>query len=111
VHRGNLLELRQPVVGDLAAHQHFGQNANGVRAAGQRRIGHRAHQPDIGPAIDQSQPGCGNRRAQRASLGYECWIGSESRSAENGHAAKRLFGGCHGHFRITARSRFYSRPR
>ena len=116
VHGGHQFEPGQPGVLQLAAGQHRGQHANHLGASGQRRIGHRAHQSHASSAIDQPQPGGGNGRAQRTSLGYKCGIGSDCRTAENCHATNRLFGRRHDVFRITRRPERiapnrYTRPR
>ncbi len=62
VHALGHVQRGQAGVGDLHAGQELGDDAGHQPAGGQRRVGHRAHQPDAAAAVDQAyslggQPG------------------------------------------------------
>ena len=69
--------------------EHIGQHADDFTAGGKGRVGERAHQSAAGSAIDQAEAGLADGCAERRSFRAKGGVGSEGRSAKNGHAAKR----------------------
>jgi hypothetical protein len=55
-------------VRNLHGYQHLGQDADYLRSAGERGIGHRAHQANARPSINQPQSGRTQGGAQCFSL-------------------------------------------
>ena len=62
VHRVDDPQVAQPGVGDLAVDQRLRDHADHLGAGRERRVGHDAHQADVGAAVDDAEPALGELR-------------------------------------------------
>src|SRR4051812_36524686 len=85
VHRADLVELRQPLMGDLAPDEVAGDDTDHLAAVLERRVGHDPHQADVRAAVDDADAAA-RQRAREAG-----------RRRGVGGVAPRVGSGVHAH--------------
>jgi hypothetical protein len=83
VHVRDDLEARQVVVSDLLVDERLGDHSDHLAARRAARARHRAHQPDVAAAVDQSEAGAGDRGADGRRRCEICGVGTARGSGEN----------------------------
>jgi len=76
-------ELGETPVRHLALHEPLGHHAHHPSPRGERGIGHRAHEADVRPAVDERETAPGDRGAHPRGGGRKGGIGAGPRAAEH----------------------------
>ena len=89
VHRAHHVELRQPRVRDLAGEDAARDDADDLASGFERGVGHGAHDPHAGPAVDEPDALAGQGLAERARRLFVDGPRAEPRAAEDAESHRR----------------------